>query len=169
MGVPVVPGHVNGTGAGRGGYRPGAGRPEGAATKTIRSKTQQYLRDGGDQPIDVMIRNMRWWANEADMLTERLQSWIQQAREMPVVDPEALQELLKLMNKVGFARDKAQECAISAAPYMHPRLQAIALQASSKDGPVKFTMAIGTGVKGDGEDGDVSVVPTPAANGHDGG
>lgn len=42
----------------RGGYRPGAGRPAGAATKRTRAVADQAAAEGLT-PLDVMLRTMR--------------------------------------------------------------------------------------------------------------
>lgn len=109
----------------RGGARANAGRKVGSTTQKIRSIAEQAAAEG-TTPIQVMLRNMRYYDECAEAITEKLA----QAAEM--MTPEAIAkggaeilEVLKLINKMGDFRMKAQECAVDAAPYIHPRLASI--------------------------------------------
>lgn len=82
----------------RGGARPGAGRPKGAATR----KTAEIANQAAEQgitPLEVMLASMRALWDEA---TDDAGA---------VIDPAKAKE--------------ATAVAKDAAPYIHPRLQAV--------------------------------------------
>jgi hypothetical protein len=65
----------------------------------------------GAQPLEVMLRNMRF----ADRKAIELQAEIE---ERGSAEPEELKEMMAL-------QATAQACAREAAPYCHPRLAAV--------------------------------------------
>jgi hypothetical protein len=81
--------------AGRGGRRPGSGRPKGAATKKTREIADRAAAEG-ITPLEFMLRIMR--TEPEDVEDER--------------------QAVAIMN-LRF------EAAKAAAPYMHPRLAAV--------------------------------------------
>ena len=88
----------------RGGARPGGGRPKGVPNKASIAR-QARIASTGPTPLDAMIRKMRWWAAKAD-------------RELAKPEPDdALIEM---------ALDNACDAACAAAPYVHPKLAAVA-------------------------------------------
>jgi len=91
---------------GRGGARKGAGRKPGSATKKTREIADKAAAEG-TTPLEIMLRTMRAFADEADGAKD---------------DRET--QLKLLVAASGIAKD--------AAPYIHPRLQAI--EHSSNDG-----------------------------------
>jgi len=85
----------------RGGARPGAGRPPGAATKRTREIANMASKLKGGTPLEVMLFIMG--------------AFVQAAKEVAEVDPAArLKLLLSAANVAG-----------QAVPYMHAKLQAI--------------------------------------------
>lgn len=83
-----------------------AGRPESRLTRYSRSVGDKWLADGNEAPLERMLKNMRYFAEEADRTN----------------DPDKAEHL----------RRQSQDCAASAAPFMHPRLQAIAVAQTDK-------------------------------------
>ena len=92
-----------------GGSRPGAGRPKGATTR----RTQEIAAKEFEKvtPLEVMLANMRFAHERAEEVAKVVAGG--------PGDPDTFKELLRL-------RQMAQDCAKDAAPYMHPRLNAIA-------------------------------------------
>jgi hypothetical protein len=92
-----------------GGSRPGAGRPKGATTR----RTQEIAAKEFEKvtPLEVMLANMRFAHERAEEVAKVVAGGS--------ADPDTLKELLRL-------RQMAQDCAKDAAPYMHPRLNAVA-------------------------------------------
>lgn len=117
----------------RGGAREGAGRKKSALTV----KTQEIAKavaDEGVSPLEVMIGNMRFWSERAEHFTERLMRVAEQLKPSDVIEgSDCVREVLKLVEKVTLFRDRAQSCAEGAAPYIHPRLAAIAFSGDAKD------------------------------------
>jgi hypothetical protein len=112
-----------------GGPRPNSGRKEGSTTLLTR-KTAQEICDSGESPLHLMHENMLFWWKAATSLGERLNEIILGAEDDPetALDPEARAEAVKVLANFLAARDRAQACAVDAAPYCHPRLQAIQLK-----------------------------------------
>ena len=97
---------------GRGGARKGAGRKPGSATKRTREIADKAAAEG-TTPLEVMLKAMSAFATEADRVGKS--------------DTET--HLKLLVAAAGVAKD--------AAPYVHPRLQAI--EHTGKDGgPMEF-------------------------------
>jgi hypothetical protein len=93
----------------RGGKRQGAGRKKSALTKRTQEIAAKASKDG-ITPLEVMLENMRFAHVEAQRLAEMI------AGEGATI--ENLKGLLDM-------RKIAEECAKDAAPYVHPRLQAV--------------------------------------------
>lgn len=89
-------------GTGRGGARPGAGRPLGSATKKTRAIADKAAAEG-ITPLEVMLKAMRGFVDAAEKAAK---------------GKDSVSEVLRLMSE-------ASAVAKDAAPYMHPRLQAI--------------------------------------------
>lgn len=96
----------NRTGSGRGGARPGAGRPRGATTKKTREIADKAVA-AGLSPLEYMLNLMRSQAPEG-------------------ADGETMLKHMALQF----------EAAKAAAPYVHPRLTAIA-HTGENGGPIK--------------------------------
>ena len=93
-----------------GGARPGAGRKKGAGA----TKTQELVAKataGGVTPLEVLIGDMRYFYQLAD---EHLSA----SRNM--ADDKEREEYLKNAIKL---KSVARDCAVQAAPYIHPKLQ----------------------------------------------
>lgn len=100
---------------GHGGAREGSGRPKGSDTSKSRDSALRLAMDGGETPFGVMLKTMRALWKEATK------------------DGDG--EIVVDMDK---ARD-AVAVAEKAAPYVHPKLNAIALE-NGNDEPfiIKF-------------------------------
>lgn len=99
----------------------GPGRPKGSISsrkRFIREATDETIK-AGVLPIEVMLQNMRWYHEKAeDLLMEILAA--QKKKQLSEAHILALA-------KVYDFRDRAQKCAADAAPFVHPRLSAIAV------------------------------------------
>jgi hypothetical protein len=94
------------------------GRPVSAATELTRTKARE-IAASGNSPLDVMIRNMLFWDEDATPLAEKLA-----AAFSKVADPDQRAELLKSIEPLLNAREHAQRCALGAVRYVHPRMAA---------------------------------------------
>lgn len=84
-------------------------------------KARELASDGGLVPLDVMVWNMRFFANEAETILSGIMEGLAAKRiDNPVVLLDALKQF------TGF-RMQAQACAVDAAPYMHHRLSSIVI------------------------------------------
>jgi hypothetical protein len=79
-----------------------------------------------------MMSNMLFWYRQAESLGKRLEQLV-----VNVDDPEARLDAMKLLRGLFAARENSQRCAVDAAPYIHARLQAIALTETK---PKKITV-----------------------------
>jgi hypothetical protein len=102
-----------------GGRRPGAGRKPGAATVLSRQKANQFAA-AEVTVLDVLQRNMIFWLNRAEQL-EAGQGIIKLPANSPFLEDEAFNVELQII----VARDRATQCAVALAPYVHPKLAAI--------------------------------------------
>lgn len=124
----------------------GQGRKPGSKVKVLRAHNAQKMINEGRAPVNVMLRNMWWWDEAANNLGGQL---LQHSEALKFAKSdeakfEALQTFNDLLQKFFHARDKAQSCAVDAAPYFHARLQSVKIDASitnvtpqkvSKDAP----------------------------------
>jgi hypothetical protein len=124
----------------RGGKREGAGRPAGAITKRTREVAEKALATG-QTPLDVMLDNMRHFqkvALDAEATLEGLSASEFSEQVDPAATPEEqFKFLLAQVKKTVGLRSMAQECARDAAPYLHPKLSAIA-HSGPNGGPIEF-------------------------------
>jgi hypothetical protein len=119
----------------RGGSRPGAGRPRGAANV----KTQEIVaraHEGGLLPLEVMLDNMRFYHSEA----VRVLNDLLDGKAMPDHEPDDTEDegdstdpagepegedksaqIIEALRTVLTLRKMAGEQAAMAAPYLHPR------------------------------------------------
>ena len=101
-----------------GGARKGAGRKPGSANTKTREIANRAAEEG-ITPLEVMLDNMRFAYSEAGDLLAKL---LTEGAE-PTEAFDQLKELLKY-------RGMAQEAAKDAAPYMHPRLASVEIDAT---------------------------------------
>ena len=119
-----------------GGVRPGAGRKPGALSLTSRETALKATEAVGLTPIEVMAKNLLFWDTLAEDLTEKL-------REITInfdgdndEVKQAVNALIKAIDRMVTARERAQQCAVDMAPYRHPRLASITLE-GNPDKPVE--------------------------------
>ena len=98
-----------------GGKRNGAGRKAGAATVKTREIADRAAAEG-ITPLEVMLANMRWAWNELDGLVAAVKDKVANGDSV-----EAALALRTLMT----GRQLAQQCAVDAASFMHPRMAAV--------------------------------------------
>lgn len=118
---------------GHGGSRVNAGRK----TRGLGEKTRIYAAkaaEEGVKPIDVMLGNMRYFWERADGFEKKLEEVAKiMTPEQIAKGGEEVMNLLTLIKDIGSFRSKAQECAVDAAPYVHPRLTAVAVKIDAGD------------------------------------
>ena len=85
----------------------------------------------GQAPLDIMLRNMMFWDEAAHQLKEQIEATMQDIRDA-VASGDLAEDLLKrakdLLSSHLSAREKAQGCAVDAAPYVHPRMMSIQMK-----------------------------------------
>ena len=104
----------------RGGKRQGSGRKKGSVTDKTSRRTQAALAalEQGISPLEVMLENMIWARSQIEKLGDN-----------PIAEIVA-----------GY-RKMAQDAAVDAAPYVHPKLAAVQ-HSGDQDNPVKTTLEI---------------------------
>lgn len=109
------------------------GRPKG--TKVTKKRDALTLRqihdllDDGESPLDVMIDNLKFWFRQSVRLSAKLEKFLENA---DASDPDILAQAAKMLQTLLMARDKAQVCAVDAAPYCHPKLASIEHKSSGE-------------------------------------
>jgi len=110
--------------------RPRSGRPKGSPNKAS-AELQAAIAASGKTPLEIMLENARWAYAKARELTERL------------ADAEPSLATSELFNQMLRFREFACEWAHMAAPYVHPRLAAVAHRHTNPDGtPIAPTVNI---------------------------
>lgn len=98
--------------------KPGAGRPKGSLslrTKAIRAVADEAIA-AGVTPLEVMLNNMRFYHEKADVLLTAILSGVKNGKKSL--------EMLAMLKELGSFKNLAQSCAADAAPYVHARLSA---------------------------------------------
>jgi hypothetical protein len=151
---------------GSGGKRIGAGRPKGVINTTSRAVAKRVMKDSNLSPIEVMFANMIFWHRTSEHLAGKFNDLMASAKQASADGAlEILDKCNGLMEQFLQARENAQKCAVDAAPYCHPRLQAVKFEGADKDEIMEITMALAKPeAEEDGEhrtyrDGYTSVVP----------
>jgi|SRR5271170_2036243 len=108
-----------------GGNRPGAGRPHGAVTVKSRAVVEKIIGDGST-PLEVMIRNMRFYDEEATRLVNQLMAAAAAGTaQLEVSEGEGGEpqgDVVEQLRLILMLREKAGNEAARAAPYVHPRI-----------------------------------------------
>lgn len=116
----------------RGGARPGSG-PKNQQRKSSR-KMRELLDDGDAQPIEVMMNNMRFYYSRATSFSQQLLDMVDELKNVPEEKrTDEMVAILKMAHQVDEYRDKAQACAVDAAPYCHPRLASLQVKSDNGD------------------------------------
>lgn len=110
----------------RGGARPGAGRPKGAHETRTRELVRKAT-EGGITPLEVLMKHMRFYDGLAEIKLVELH------------ETENGKEKSKLLRIVDGFQSKARECAKDAAPYVHPKLNAISAPGG---GPIQISLQV---------------------------
>ncbi len=111
----------------------GAGRSQGSSNEIAplsRVRAHEIIQTG-NAPLDIMLRNMWFWDEHAANLQEQITETMQSMARDGATD-EQLEKAKKLLGGFLSAREKAQSCAVDAAPYVHPRLQSIQVKRDGK-------------------------------------
>ena len=97
------------------------GRPKGSRTKR-RALLLKIEAERNISPGEVMLQNMWYWHSEAPVLIDKLEKLVARVQ----TDPQTLAKFVKMLAQMrGDARMHAQQCAVAAARYVHPRLARI--------------------------------------------
>lgn len=105
------------------------GRPSQAKTRLkASSKIINQLIEQQEAPLDVMFDNMLFWFRQSKKTTAKLETLLESAKP----DDAKRDEAIKLLRSMLAARERAQQCAVDAAPYVHPRLAAVEHKASGE-------------------------------------
>jgi hypothetical protein len=115
---------------GHGGRREGAGGKKGMVKKrtlALRAIADEALLSG-TSPLDVMLKNMRFYHEEADRLLASILGDVSGKKKKPEALIEALAKLTSF-------RMSAQKCAVDAAPFVHATLKSVTV-----DGEVRHTL-----------------------------
>lgn len=100
--------------AGKGGKRPGAGRPKGTRTRIRQNQTLAEQIAEETKRIDgLVVPGFIWEGGELKRVSGK------GGGEKP------LEYMLRVMNDVEASDDRRERMAESAAPYVHPKLQNI--------------------------------------------
>ena len=101
-----------------GGARKGAGRRRGSVNKRAAAlwTIREEVLTAGMTPLAVMLDNMRYYADRADQLQADIE-------RLPTEDKA--DAALPVWQKLYDAHNKAQACALAAAPFVHPRLHSV--------------------------------------------
>lgn len=120
-----------------GGARKNSGKKKGsinARTKAIREVADKALRSGLT-PLDVMMKNMRFYAEEAKGILDEIMKVVAEAQGS-VPDEGTLKEINRLLGALNSAKLNAQNCASDAAPYVHAKISSVTLS-GPKGGPIQ--------------------------------
>lgn len=102
------------------------GRPEGASNRLQRYQVAEIVKSK-KAPLDVMLRNMWFWDEAAENMRQRIDDTMLEMANNGA-NEETLDKMKELMKNFLSARDKAQVCAVDAAPYVHAKFQSIMMQ-----------------------------------------
>jgi hypothetical protein len=102
------------------------GRPVSASTEFTRTHARE-MAAAGNSPLDVMIKNMLFWDEDAAALAEKLITDFSK-----IADANQRAKLLKSIEPLLKAREHAFDCALCAVRYVHPRMAAETAQVRSQ-------------------------------------
>lgn len=106
------------------------GRPKGSAT-TLTQELVRKAASKGVTPVEVMLANMRWWYGQAQGAQHRIKKLLAEVAIDP--DAENVKELCESIALLDKWREKAQDAAVDAAPYMHPKLGAVVIKGDAEN------------------------------------
>jgi hypothetical protein len=93
--------------------------PISAATEFTRKQAREMAATG-NSPLDIMIKTMLFWDEDATVFAEKLMTGFAN-----VADPDQRAELLKSIEPLLNAREHAQRCTLHAVRYVHPKLETV--------------------------------------------
>lgn len=108
------PGGSTGLNPGRG------GRPVSRMTVKTRQIAEEWIANGNPLPLNVMLENMVYYHEQAARLLDECGLW----NGPPKNDKERKERFL-ILKAIGGHRQSAEQCAVDAAPYLHPALKSI--------------------------------------------
>lgn len=98
------------------------GRPRPQKNRLALHKIGKLLHED-ESPVDIMMDNMLFWHRKVQESATLLDAML--ARSLDEIETKSVIELLQIVFN---NRERSQACAVDLAPYVHPRLQAIAVQ-----------------------------------------
>ncbi len=110
----------------RGGKREGAGRKVGSLTTKTRDVAERAVADG-KTPLEVMLDNMRHFqqvAMDAEAVIEGMNA--DEVEAMGDTSELRFKAMLAKVKQAAGLREMAHTCARDAAPFIHPKLTAVA-------------------------------------------
>jgi hypothetical protein len=117
------------------------GRGKGAVNKrtaAIRAVADKAIEEGVT-PLEVMLNNMRFYVAEADKMLAKI-----------IAGKEPTIELVEALKGLTSFRNRAEECAVDAAPYVHAKLATHTIS-GDPDNPLTIAHAIQIIVTEDGK------------------
>jgi hypothetical protein len=103
------------------------GRPVSPVKRLTERKSHAMLLDE-ESPMDVMADNLMYWHRKVQLLQKQFEEFL---AHLDPADADDRREFVRLMNLIVSSRERSQQVAVDLAPYVHPKLQAIAIQTSS--------------------------------------
>lgn len=111
------------------------GRPHGKRKRATREAADRIVRrieeEGGDTPLDVITRNMRYYRAIAEEELAIAESIVLEGLSKKAKEKAAFQKLMHMKESLRF-RALGQGAAIDAAPYVHARIQSVTLNNKDK-------------------------------------
>lgn len=109
-----------------GGPRPGSGRPAGQRI----TRTQELITKataGGITPLELLLKDMRFYYNMAEQ------------KLLQLGDARTVKDKARVLRVVDAFKGKAKDYAVSAAPFVHPKLTSISAPGG---GPVQISLKV---------------------------
>lgn len=114
----------------RGGKRENAGRKPGSTTQKTREIADKAAKEG-ILPLDVMLNNMRFYYERAEVAFNKLLDGVLPAEVIAaegqgkIADDDKPLTVIDVLKLVLSLRERAEVAAKDAAPYLHPRINSI--------------------------------------------
>lgn len=117
------------------------GRPPGSANKFLparmnRERLAAVIEQLDTTPLEIMLGNMAFWYRRSESITSRFEKVLDAA---DFSDRDERANALRMLGELMECREKAQDCAVQAAPYVHPRLASMTIKGDENNPiPVKI-------------------------------
>lgn len=84
-----------------------------------------------------MLQNMNYYHNAGQSVMEKMEKLLPVLQERAGKDVEMVQEFMKMLQLASSFRERAQDCAVDAAPYLHAKLSAVAISTDTEGAVIK--------------------------------